>query len=410
MLIGIGLDRLIRQPLYTGRCAAIVAALGAAFAIAAAVFYSAAAGDTPANWWVKLVQSIGATLEISISPALYTDPKSISLFGQFAAVSLAIAALLSLALAACLALLRDKAAAVYVIAFLTVLEVFGFAWATRDTFEFSHTYSGEVDEFLAAHPGDYRVFNTYNHNQAMARGGYELWGYDSLPPMRLAELMAYSQGQDPDDAVFYAHYPKFRSYQPIYQILRLRYLFQMIGGKLKVHDCPPGLPHLQLTQSYRVIKDRNAILAALSTPSFDPRTTVILEEQPGVKVDPGAPTGTATVVEESTDSMVIEAHLPAPAILLITDGWSKNWRATSTKDDGQKYRVLPADYVLRAIPLTAGDHSIRLEYRSNAFTVGKWVSLVSLVAYGIAIAATLGFVPTGLRGKQRLSVSGRQAP
>ena len=61
--------------------------------------------------------------------------------------------------------------------------------------------------------------------------------------------------------------------------------------------------------------------------------------------------------------------------------------------------MLPADYVLRAIPLEAGDHSIRLEYRSPAFTIGKWVSLLSLIAYGVAIAVALGFVPARLRTK-----------
>jgi hypothetical protein len=287
-----------------------------------------------------------------------------------------------------------------------VLEVFTFAWTTRDTFQLSSAYSREVDDFLAEHPGDYRIFNTLNHNSAMKNGAYELWGYDSLAPMRLAELMAHSQGQDPADAVSYAHYPTFRTYQPLYQMLRLRYGFQAADGKLNVLDWPPGLPHLQLVQKYRVIEDRNAILAAMSAPGFDPRTTVILEEQPGIKVEPAASVGTATVVEESTDTMLIEAHLPAPAILLITDGWSKNWRAESTKDDGQEYRVLPADYVLRAIPLAAGDHSIRLEYRSTAFDVGKWVSLVSLVAYAVAIAAAFGFVPARLRPKQAPAGSG----
>ena len=127
----------------------------------------------------------------------------------------------------------------------------------------------------------------------MAQGAYEIWGYDSLAPMRLAELMAYSQGQDAADAVFYVHYPTFKSYQPIYQLLRLRYMFQLVDGKLKVYDCPTSLPRLQLVQDYQVFKDRNNILAALYASSTDPRATVILEEPPGVTIEPGGATGGA---------------------------------------------------------------------------------------------------------------------
>jgi len=43
--------------------------------------------------------------------------------------------------------------------------------------------------------------------------------------------------------------------------------------------------------------------------------------------------------------------------------------------------VLPADYVLRGIPLDRGRHHFRLAYRPRAFVVGTWVTLVSLVGY-----------------------------
>ncbi|HEY1600749.1 MAG TPA: 6-pyruvoyl-tetrahydropterin synthase-related protein [Pirellulales bacterium] len=386
MLAGIGLDRLIRQPRQEYRSAAVIIAVAVLLGIASVVVKSAIAGPTPALWWQNLLKSIVATGQISIAPAVYADADSIRNFGRFTVLSLLVAAATFLMLAGLFVFLRARSWVVYGIATLALVEVFVFARMSRETFPLSQAFSHEVDDFLAGHPGDYRVFNTLNHNQAMMQGAYDLWGYDSLIPMRLAELMAYSQGQKPTNAVFYAHYPSFNSYHRFFELLRLRYIFQQVGDELKVHECPTALPRLQLVQSYRVRKQRDAILAAMNDTVFDAKTTVILEDDPDVKPDADAMPGTATVVDESTDYLVIEAHLAAPGILLITDGWSKNWRARPLPGSvQQRYRVMAADYVLRAIPLEAGDHLIRLEYRSIPFAIGKWISLVAIVAYGLAI-------------------------
>jgi hypothetical protein len=392
MLAGIGLDRLLLDPKRQSRAAAIASGVGLLLGVAAAVVHFAVAGEAPADWWQKLLAGIQATLEISISPQSYADPEMMRRFGEFAAFSLAIAAATLIAMAALLALVGARRWPLYAIAALAVAEPFCFARLSRDTFSLSQAYPADVAAFLKEHPGDYRIFDAMNHNEAMIVGAYDIWGYDSLVSLRLAELMAVSQGQQVTDAVFYAHYPRFTAYHPLYRMLRLRYLFQRVNGAVQSLEFPGALPRVQLVQNHRVIKDRDAILDTLLNPGFDPTQTVIVEDSPGIKREPTAPAGTASVIDGSTDYLVIEAHLPAPAILLITDGWSKNWRAESTKADGPEYRVMPANYVLRAIPLAAGDHTIRLEYRSLAFTVGKWISLAALLAYGLAIATAQGFV------------------
>jgi uncharacterized membrane protein YfhO len=88
------------------------------------------------------------------------------------------------------------------------------------------------------------------------------------------------------------------------------------------------------------------------------------------------------VVAESTDFLDIKADLRSPALLLVTDGYSAGWRAAPLEPGPQaRYDVLPADYVLRAIPLAAGRHHLRLEYSPSAFRVGRWISAASLLGY-----------------------------
>ena len=89
---------------------------------------------------------------------------------------------------------------------------------------------------------------------------------------------------------------------------------------------------------------------------------------------------------ESTDSLIIEADTALPAISLIADVYTPSWRAISLPGSVQSnYQLQPANYILRAVPLMAGHHRLRVEYFSRAFEIGKWISLAATVLFVGAI-------------------------
>ena len=91
------------------------------------------------------------------------------------------------------------------------------------------------------------------------------------------------------------------------------------------------------------------------------------------------------LVDSTTDSMTISAHLTRPSLLLITDCYSRYWRAVAEPGSVQKsYQVVPADYTLLAVPLSAGEHRMRIEYAPPGYTIGRWISLVGLLLYILA--------------------------
>jgi uncharacterized membrane protein YfhO len=123
---------------------------------------------------------------------------------------------------------------------------------------------------------------------------------------------------------------------------------------------------------------------------------LILEQEPDPKPGKSNAPGTARVVDSSTDHLTIEAELSDSAILLITDVYRQSWRATPLPGSAQKkYEILPANYILRAIPLAAGKHRLRLDYSPRAFSVGKWISLGSLVVYLALVGWRLAQARTG---------------
>jgi uncharacterized membrane protein YfhO len=105
---------------------------------------------------------------------------------------------------------------------------------------------------------------------------------------------------------------------------------------------------------------------------------------------PNADPGTARVVEESSDSLTIEADAKTPSLLLVTDLYSRDWRAVALAGSSQaSYRIMPANYVLRAVPLAAGRHRLRMEYVPHSLRLGLFVSLAAWLAWWAGAAGIL---------------------
>jgi hypothetical protein len=234
--------------------------------------------------------------------------------------------------------------------------------------------------FYAGYHGDYRTLDLKFTNEAMAARVPDISGYDPTALRRYCEFINWSQGLDPDEATAYLN---FKQHNPLFSMLRCRYVFVEKDGVTNIAEVGSGLPHLLLLDEYSVQAGRDAICARMSRKGFDPRREVILESEPDPRPQRGAAEGRVRLVNSSSDWLEIEADVPRPMILLVTDSYSKGWKAYPLSGSGaqQKYTVQPANYVLRAIALQAGHHHLRLEYLPRSFVIGKWISIVALVLY-----------------------------
>jgi hypothetical protein len=165
------------------------------------------------------------------------------------------------------------------------------------------------------------------------------------------------------------------------------------SGLWTIQYTPDPLPQLVLLQHCAVADSAQGALDAVLNKSFDPANEVVLETPPTpapVEMNPASPSGSVRLLSETTDELEIEADLPSSQILLITDAYSSGWHATGLSGESQsQLTVLPADYCLRGIPLSAGHHHLLVAYRPAAFVIGKWISLVALAAYAVTLAGWL---------------------
>ena len=309
---------------------------------------------------------------------MFADPVFVRNPAAGALGGLQTAAGMLLALAALLFATRYGRPAVYALALLAVAEVFLFAKAARVTFDLQATKLPAVERILQENPGDYRILNLAAPNAATSLGAYDIWGYSWGMSLRYAEFMAFTQGLDPESAT---QYLEFAGFNPLYRMLRLRYVFPPQESGTQVQEEAGYLPHLLLIQDARVIQGRDRIFSAMGG-DFNPWTQVILESPPRPLPISSDDKGSVRIVAASTDQLTIEAEVPSPSILVITDGYSTGWRAVALAGSVQRsYQVLPANYILRAVPLEAGRHRLRLEYRPPAFVAGVWVSCKSVLIF-----------------------------
>jgi hypothetical protein len=410
MVAATGLDELLRTRAVARRLVPAVLAAGALLAVAAVVVYVSSTSAEGGLWWA-LLAAIDRTGEGNLQAALYASPQLVRQSGRLASVSVALAAATLLAVGGLLLRMRTHPAAVYGLAALAVLELTVYARTLRPTFELADTRTRGLARYLAQRPGDYRMFHYVNPNNGMSLGVSDIWGYDPSLSRRYAEFIAFTQNEPPDGTM---QDVDFEHHDPLYRLLRCRYFIvpdPADARRFQAFEFQDLLPHLALVPQARVITGRDAVFAALRAPDFDPLRTVILEEDPvPAPAAAAAAPGTVTLVDASTDHLTIAAELSAPAILLVSDAYRTGWRATPLAGSIQReYQVLPADWVLRAIPLAAGSHRLRLEYLPALFVVGRWVSAAALALYLGLVWLVWRARPRAASAASPSAASGRQS-
>lgn len=341
---------------------------------------------------VQLRQAMRATGESYLSEKDAVDPAAIAAASTQAGRAFFWAAGNCVAVAVLLAARSRFRCSVYGLLGLAVVELFVFARGQVDTFDESKVVPERQRNFYRDHPGDYRVLNLETPNNGLVTGAQDLWGDDPGVVRRYAEFIAFTQGIDPDKATQYA---TFLQVDPLLRMLRLRFMFKAHEGRLRVAELPiKPLPHLVLISNHRVIPGRNEIFNALHEPGFDPEREVILEKAPLVSPQAAVDSGTVKLLASTTDDLTIEADLAHPAILLVTDLYTPSWRAVSLEGSVQaSYDLQPANYVLQAVPLTAGHHHLRIEYVPRGYRLGvgiSWASLIVFVGLGFWLLKTRG--------------------
>ncbi len=84
--------------------------------------------------------------------------------------------------------------------------------------------------------------------------------------------------------------------------------------------------------------------------------------------------------------MVVEAEPTAAGYLVLTDTFYPGWKAFI---DGAPSPILRANYLMRAVPLAAGPHTVTFVYDPLSFRLGAGLSLGALGCVVVYVGARL---------------------
>jgi len=277
--------------------------------------------------------------------------------------------------------------AAYAIALLALVELCRFSFATHATCDVYAPFPPPWIAVTDQAKGNRVLCVGEFANRGMIDGGFDnVWGYDPVVLRRTGEFIAYGQGmrtrRQLDELT---DVPVFSGLPPrCWIMLRCAYAFLPAPDEAVRLGHPP-MDRLKLVGSYELLARREEALRRLYSVEFEPRSAVILESAP--QPPPQAIDGRVRLIKETSDALEIEADVPQPTLLLVTDAYSAGWRIRPIDVDRQsRYEILPANWMLRAVPLQAGKHHFVMEYSPWQWRAGKWVTMVSLLIYAAGVA------------------------
>jgi len=138
-----------------------------------------------------------------------------------------------------------------------------------------------------------------------------------------------------------------------------------------------SMPLVALVPQCLVLDDTNT-LNMLFSGEFNPRTQVILPLHAAGQIQLSG-TGRGEILTNRVGAHRVEVTVKTdqPMMLTLAQANYPGWRATV---DGQPVRLWTANYAFQALQIPAGEHQVRLDFRSGSFQMGAGLTVISLLA------------------------------
>jgi hypothetical protein len=240
----------------------------------------------------------------------------------------------------------------------------------------------------AGGPGHFRVLSLEGDVDKNARPSYF---YESISGYHGAKLRLY---QDYIEHLLYAPGERLPNANAL-ALMNTRYVVSPVPvpgmevayrdeqTRLSVYRNEAALPRAFFVGETDVVASSEEAWQRLRSPDFDPHRTALLPEPIDFTTTPIDSAATVEVELLSYSPREIEwrVQTDAPRLLVVSEvyypaGW------TASLDDAE-VPIYRADYLLRAVPVTAGEHTLRMAFNPRSHTLGVWVSALStLVVFG----------------------------
>jgi hypothetical protein len=230
-------------------------------------------------------------------------------------------------------------------------------------------------------------------SSALPYGLTDLRGKEGFYSQRTRKFMAVIK-RDPD-VIFEAsvHFNLWKS--KLLNLLGMRYVISrdeitdpslkcVYNGRVRVYENPAALPRAFIVHKAYVIGAEMSLFRIFFHEAFEPAQEVLLEEEPyGFPLETEAKPGSAArIVEYSPTQVVVDVEMKSPGFLVLTDSYLPGWQATV---DGERSRLLTANFLLRCVPVREGAHRVEFRYQPPSFIFGAGLTVLTLLSLPILV-------------------------
>jgi hypothetical protein len=242
----------------------------------------------------------------------------------------------------------------------------------------------------------YRVYNEFRlyDNYGIPFEIEDLWGASPLRPARYDQFLAPPM-------------PIERTWE----LLNVKYVItwrkELYVPSIIIYEEPAGQdttyvhrlntvgPRAWLVSQVEIADDKT-ILQKIADPNFDRWHIALLEPSESASqriselTNGELANGEASSFTPHASRFTLHVTTPTPALLILSEIDYPGWQATV---DGQSAPILRTNYILRAVPVPAGEHTVELTFRPLSFTIGAIFSVVTLIAVALILILTYRTYP-----------------
>jgi hypothetical protein len=153
-----------------------------------------------------------------------------------------------------------------------------------------------------------------------------------------------------------------------------------------VIENPQALGSAWLVQNVKKVNSPDEEIAALDNTNL--ANTAVVDVSKFEVSDPYNASGTLRLVSAEPNEMVYEAQVPGQSLAVFSEVYyPEGWTATI---DEQEVPILRANYILRALEVPAGEHTIRFRFAPRSYRIGNAVTVFTSGLLVVSVLLTLG--------------------
>jgi len=262
--------------------------------------------------------------------------------------------------------------------------------------------------FLQKDKSKFRIitFGNFLQHSFVPFGIEDLSGYGSFYPRRYGEFLHLSQKGPgvpfPDQFSRWITFSKFGS--PLLDLVNTKYVLVppstdlkseqlrlVYKGEINIYENISAFPRIFFVPKYHLAdneQDAYHILGKFSRQDF--LHTVILESPPpsGFTADNNDSGSESKIKLTAYTPNRIESEIESNinGFMVIGDNFHSGWEATV---DGKQTDILRANYIMRAIPVTKGKHTVVLTFRPKLLIAGMLITAAGWIILFAAILVCL---------------------